>query len=234
MQTDEAAPSLRSVAASQLIAMSLCRANHQQRTQVAVMIKVSYLELVPADVVSEFADALRTDTVPVSIERRPNTPQAAVEWLMPTAVAVFLAKDYFGAMLQEAGKEHYHALKGALKRLVDRTTGKKRDVKITTLGTEGKVLDAEPMVLSVYAELSKGRRAKFCFEHRLDGAQADEAVSALLRSLSQYQADTAQSQIALEEQGVAPGDWKPILMRFDEQAGEWLVWRWKPPIIDLD
>ncbi|MGY8775714.1 hypothetical protein [Spongiibacter tropicus] len=50
-------------------------------------------------------------------ETEGNESYAGLEWLMPTAVMVFIAKPYFDSFLKEAGKDHYHILKNAIGKL---------------------------------------------------------------------------------------------------------------------
>ena len=64
----------------------------------------------------------------VSIEHREEElgPFAGMEWLLPTAISVFIAEKYFGTIIQELAKEHYPIIKRALGHLVARTTGSDR------------------------------------------------------------------------------------------------------------
>ena len=59
-----------------------------------------------------------------SVEHQDLGPQAFVEWLFPTAVLIWVGEKYFGAMLAEAGKDHYKVLKRGLGRLYDKTLGR--------------------------------------------------------------------------------------------------------------
>jgi hypothetical protein len=48
----------------------------------------------------------RTDT------RESSGPYMSLEWYLPTAAIIYLAKPYFQGLLQEAGKDHYVAIRG--------------------------------------------------------------------------------------------------------------------------
>lgn len=196
------------------------------------MVHVSYLDVVPRDVPDEFASTLRAGGVTVSTEARATGPEASIEWLVPTALTVLVANRYLGTFLEEAAKDHYEVLKRGLGRLVRKTTGSKRDVKLTTVGAGEKVLDANPMILSFYVELRAGRKAKYCFEHSLAEEDVDAAVAALLSSLTQHHDDGGESALAAEEGNMPNGDWKPILLRFAAGSCEWVVWRWEPRTLE--
>lgn len=60
---------------------------------------------------------------------------AGIEWVMPTAIALFLGNKYLGTLLQEAAKDHYPLLKSAILKLVRRTTGKDREVTMRVVTT---------------------------------------------------------------------------------------------------
>jgi hypothetical protein len=56
---------------------------------------------------------------------RHGEPLAAhpLEWLVPTGVILFVASKYIGAILSEAGKEHYPIVRDAVVRALTRLRG---------------------------------------------------------------------------------------------------------------
>src|SRR4051812_10695315 len=87
-------------------------------------IGVSHTEHLPHESLDEFANAIRHDGLDVKRESRPQDgPDAGLEWLVPTAIVVFITKAYFDAFLKEAGKDPYLLLKKALTKLTERWTG---------------------------------------------------------------------------------------------------------------
>ena len=73
---------------------------------------------VPAGLLDEFCASVNVDSLRLERVSRPElSPQMGIEWLAFPAIAVFLLKPYFDSFLKEAGKDHYHGLKKALKAL---------------------------------------------------------------------------------------------------------------------
>lgn len=84
---------------------------------------------------------------------RKAVPQAGIEWLLPTAVVAYFAKPYFDGILQEIGKDHYAAIKAALKPLWFRLLGP-TSPKMVRVGPRGPIEPASSysLVYSIVAE----------------------------------------------------------------------------------
>lgn len=78
------------------------------------------------------------------------------EWLLPTAVFVFLFKPYFDGFLKEAGKDHYQALKGAISRFWPRLFGKERLVTTTVLASAPGKLGTGPRYSHTFSLMAEG------------------------------------------------------------------------------
>ena len=79
-----------------------------ENTQVALI----YEQDIDKKVFNTFIDAISNNrlllkTIPV--EKR--GPFAGMEWLVPTAILVYVGKSYFDGFLKEMGKDHYQLLK---------------------------------------------------------------------------------------------------------------------------
>jgi hypothetical protein len=120
------------------------------------------LGLIAADFSAE-ASRLRPS---VRSEARPSGGMyPSLEWVMPTALALFLANRYFGTLLEEAARSHYPLLKSAFRRLVKRTTGSNREVVVRVVtSSSAKVRGADPATLSIWVTLSDSRKAAFRFD----------------------------------------------------------------------
>lgn len=186
---------------------------------------VSYLDILPEDLVSEFETTLKGTGAKVATRPRPSGPQAGIEWLLPTAIVVYLTQRYLGTLLQEAAKEHYPTIKSTLARLVRRTTGAGREIRLRAVASSpNKIESSEPIVLSVYVELRSGRKAKFCFEHSLDDTDIKVAVEAFLELILQHQGNAPGDDLTQAEASTPPSRWAPMIVRFDPATGTWSVW----------
>lgn len=184
---------------------------------------LSYLDILPPDLAAALAEDLKPAGITVESEARPTAPQASIEWLLPTAVVLFVTQKYLGTLIQEAAKEHYPTIKNALKRLVQRTTGENRIIRLQTIATAGKVSSSAPAVFSVYVELRSGARVKFSFEHNLPDEQVTVAVDDLLQVILCYQRGDHSSILAQAQDVVVSSGWRPIVLFFDPQGHSWVL-----------
>lgn len=104
----------------------------------------------------ELRALLRCEGLDVKLQSAPKAgPFASLEWLIPTAVVLFIAKAYFEAFLAEAGKDHYEILKRGAKSLATRFTGEQAPIA-KLVASKGKVQNSAmkySLVCSVVAEL---------------------------------------------------------------------------------
>lgn len=101
-------------------------------------IALAYTNRVPADALAEFRRLVEANGLGLKVERpEEDGPYAALEWLIPTALIVFIGKAYFEAFLKEMGKDHYALLKAGLKLLNSRLLGPKASA-VVFVSTAGK------------------------------------------------------------------------------------------------
>lgn len=149
-------------------------------------IGLSYPPELPAEAREEFAAAINHPKLVVMQEERPRPgPFAGLEWFLPTAIIVYIAKPYFESFLTEAGRDHYQLLKKALSKLSARFTGPSAPVARIYL-SDGKLKSPAPkysLTYSVVGEIGTGLRAKLLLQVTLTAEQCDEAVAAFLHFL---------------------------------------------------
>jgi hypothetical protein len=188
-------------------------------------IGVSSLEIIPEAIVGDFVLEMESCGISTSSERRPQEIYAGVEWLLPTAVVVFIAQKYVGTLLQEAAKDHYPRIKSALSKLIRRTTGKGREIFIKNIASSAhKTSTSEAVVLSVLFAMDSGHHVKFIFEHQLDGDGIEEAVECLLQLLIDHRRDLPTDRLS---EIVTCHDVRvhsPVIVRFDPSKREWVHW----------
>lgn len=144
-----------------------------------------YDETVPDVVLEEFVADTAAQREALAISSRPTSgPFAGIEWLLPTAIAVWVGKSYFEAFLKEAGKDHYQALKNASAKLA----AKLSPVKATLIGTPGKA-SAEPaysLIFSIMSETEDGARIKLLVPTGLNEDEAHRVAGALMDFLEAH------------------------------------------------
>lgn len=175
----------------------------------------------------DFAAEVRTLGLDVRSEARPSGElRASLEWVMPTAVALFFANRYLGTLLEEAAKDHYPLLKAAFRRLVRRTTGKEREISLIVVTTSSaKVREADPVTLSVWISLRDSRKAVFRFDHALSPGAQELAVEQLFDLVMEYARDTDGLHFLDHAPSlVSASAWAPVVVRFDTEQNRWRVW----------
>lgn len=146
-----------------------------------------YIESYEDPSFADFGRELAANGLDVRVESRPDPGAfAGVEWLLPTAVVVFLGRSYFDAFLKEAGKDHYHLLKNALLKVSARFFGK-NSPQGRVIFTKGKAESEIPrysLFYSVVAQVGDGLRVKLLLQSDFDAALCNEAQTAFLGFLS--------------------------------------------------
>lgn len=75
------------------------------------MIQVRVNELIGQTQVNDWCQELSENGIEIEISEYKNKSFAALEWLLPTGIVLYIAKPYFEAFLQEAAKDHYQLIK---------------------------------------------------------------------------------------------------------------------------
>ena len=86
----------------------------------------------------EIAEDLRAGGAEVAMKRRPpKGPYAFLEWLIPTALIIWVAKPYLTEFSKETGKLHAKALHNGLSKLWSKVFGPKPEITYTIVGPRG-------------------------------------------------------------------------------------------------
>lgn len=156
-------------------------------------IGVSYLEDFPAEPFEELAVALQHSALNLKQEPRPRPgPNAGVEWLLPTAVVIFIGKAYFDAFLKEAGKDHYHVLKKALQKLTSKLTSPDAPT-VRVLGVGGKFKSPPPkysLVYSLVAQLDDCLSVKLLLQANFSIEDCNRAIACFFQFLDSLHTGT--------------------------------------------
>jgi len=146
-----------------------------------------YIESFEDPSFADFGRELTADDLDVRVESRPDPgAYAGVEWLLPTAVVVFLGRSYFDAFLKEAGKDHYHLLKKALLKVSAKFFGKDapQGRVIFTTGKAESEIPRYSLSYSVVAQVGNGLRVKLLLQSDFDETLCNEAQTTFLGFLS--------------------------------------------------
>lgn len=193
---------------------------------------LSYVSTCPDELIQPFVDAIATPAANVKMDRRePEGPFAGMEWLLPTAVILYVAKSYFDGMLKEAGKEHYQVLKAKLPLLWEKFFGSKRAVRTTVISsTPGKV-EATPTfsrTMSLMAEGPDGLVIKLLLQDNAPPHELDAGVDRFFTFLAEYHQGIVAERIAEQLRSIRPIG-RQILVAYDPESGTLSVIDPRPP-----
>jgi hypothetical protein len=159
---------------------------------VTLQIAIIHSPAIASGEFDDFANVVAAPNLSLRIDSRDHDgPYAGLEWLVPTAVAVYLGKSYFDAFLKEMGKDHYQLLKKGLKTFRTKFVGPNAP-QVTIISSSGKVNTSQQysLVFSVLAEAESGRRFKLLVERDISENEFDEVVDAFLSFLESYHSGT--------------------------------------------
>jgi hypothetical protein len=179
---------------------------------------VSIAAEVPDEVVSDFLEEAEARGFSQILERREPEVLAAVEWLLPTAIMLFLGRKFIDTFAEEAAKEAYPVVKAALLRLIRRVSGPNRAINsIYTAVPPGKAPAETTSVLTVLIIATDGRRAHFRFPANLPEALHSTALEDLLTVAKQFESISSDSSPGTDTRS----SWRPKVLTFDSAAAAW-------------
>ena len=151
---------------------------------------LSYQLPLPEEALQPFIDAVSAPGLALVIEPRPPSgPSAGLQLLLPTAVIVWFGKSYFEGFLKEAGKDHYALVKRGLSSLWPLFFGESRVVRMTAVGTPGKIRPDDSkysLVISLLAEVGPGLHFKLLFPDDISAEGYNIATARFLHFLERY------------------------------------------------
>ena len=189
-------------------------------TQPKPHIGIQFVAKLPHEAIEDFARDIGHPNLIYHQYRRDDFGfYAGLEWLVPTAIVVYLAKPYFNSFLSEAGKDHYQLLRKALIKIAKRYIGKEAPVlQVMSAGGKGKVPSGKySLVFSVVADLGFGTAVKLLIESDLEHPQVELATTVFLgfiNAMHQGQADLLQIQ-GMESVRPSGG---LLLVRYDQMS----------------
>lgn len=182
---------------------------------------ISYDEGMPTEIPRLIVDTVQHPNLKLVEEAREDYgPFAGIEWLLPTAIVIFITKSYFDAFLKEMGKDHYNLLKKGILSVRERLFGKNRLIQYALIGTEGKIKSGNKysLVFSVWSEINDEYKVKFLFEEQLTEDEFEKNVSLILQFLQAiHLAEGSLDDCLIMDEDVRRSG-RTILIAFDKDA----------------
>jgi hypothetical protein len=199
------------------------------------IVRFACVNTIAPTTVQPLVDVFAEGGLDLEVEYRdPPGPWAAVEWYLPTAAMLYLAKGYFDGFLKEAGREHYHVVKRAIGSLWSGFFGEQATVKVrivTSAHSPKKTDLSEPfsLALSVIAQ-GDARNFKLLLRNDSSKSDLDIAVERFLIFMAEFHAGTLSPthQDQLQALGTERG---LIAVTYDHANDEIVVLDPRPPSV---
>lgn len=153
-------------------------------------IGLEYIEGISEEYFSEFTDGVERGGVSLLSESREDVPYAALEWVVPTAIAVYIGKPFVDGILKRAaddfGDTVYPKIKDAVKTLVRKVFIAQPLSFTAVTSSAAKVSSVESTIFSICAFGPDGTKMKFIFNERLNEVEYNACIDALFRQLVEF------------------------------------------------
>jgi hypothetical protein len=186
-------------------------------------IVIFYQDDMPEQLVLDLAKELREANVEVETEKRPNAPFMGLEWAIPAAIIIYLAKPYIDSFLKEAGKDHYLIVKEKISKFA-RKVLKIRRQTIVSEQSPDKVRKDNPVTgsFAIWSQTIDGRPLKFLFFGDRDDDFYDYCISEIYDVLLNHAQEFPDDYISHQADRL-PRRAREIYLLFDESAKKWKV-----------
>ena len=183
-----------------------------------------YLEGLPPEYFDDFRNSIDFDAIDFREEQRENEPYAALEWMIPTAVALYVGKKFADALLKKATDDFADAVYPKLKNGVAELTKKLFVTDRTRFGVvssgETKVTNAASTIFSVTAQTTGRHRAKFVFhDDSLSELEYEIAVDQIFATLEAHYRDADNDLLSDTSPEYLRGG--SVYLIFDKQSQAW-------------
>lgn len=134
--------------------------------------------------------------MPVLLEQREPEFFAALQYLAPTALMVWLLKPYIDKFQGKLAEDNYESCKAGLKALWSKFAAKDRSLRWVITGTKGKV-DKEMLAseISFLARTSDDQAFRLLFPKDVSAEVFERAVQAFYALMAQYDQDPQSSPL---------------------------------------
>lgn len=162
-------------------------------------IALLHLDQMPGGVLDEFCKSVKVDSLRCErISRGEPGPQLCIEWLAVPPIAVFLLKPYFEGFMKEAGKDHYHVLKRALKALWRKLFSKDPKLQVAIVTASGVKKLEYSMAFAIYAALDNDNLVKLLIREDCSEDEYSASLDAFLDFVESYHSGKPNEKHAID------------------------------------
>lgn len=189
------------------------------------IIGISYIETLDISYFNDFISESGISEKHLILKRTPNdVAYLCNEWLIPTAIVVYISNQYFKSFLGEMAKDHHKLLKTALSNLYTKIVLKSK-IEPVLVSTEGKINRNNPytMSYSIVIEASNGYKFKLLLPKFDKQFNSTKACATFINFMNDFHTLGSESQAVkiINESGVRGGE---VLIRYNQET-EKIEWQ---------
>ena len=164
-----------------------------------------------------FLNTISSNKLSLEVMKVPKSgPMAGVEWLLPTATIIIIAKPYFQSFMSEMGKDHYILLKKGLNNLRGKFFGKdvSQRVLVTSNNAPNKAKNKYSFDFSIIVEAKNGKDFKLLIPKEVTQEEYENTINVFLDYIERYY----DNKINIDDDKFIFG--KTALLAYDEKSGK--------------
>lgn len=171
-------------------------------------IEIFYYERIPDNTFLEFKDLSKKTGINLFIKKTSPGIFGALEWAVPTAIAVYILKPYFETILKEAAKDHYAILKKGFNSLISKTLKNKDKVKLSS-------------ILSFYFPVKEDSSIKFCLIEGTDVNEYENQVDKMVELMYDHFKNYPNDELTKKITSLTTNNTKSFYAFFDPISNQW-------------
>lgn len=183
-------------------------------------IVVSYNDSISTEFFSEFVDRIQDADITSELKGRHVGPQAAIEWMTVTAVALWILTPFLNDIRSRTAKNVgdyvYPKVISAIGMLAEKVLRKTDWKNVTAPGLE-KPREGRSAFFSVVSETNQRLKIQFVFEEACEADEYETMVDKAIKLLLSHHTDGSADSLA-----DAPVIWETIYMGFDFKNSQWI------------
>jgi hypothetical protein len=182
---------------------------------------------IPYGYLDDFRASLPTERFRVSEDEVPATPGAAMEWIVPTAIAIYIAKPFVDIILKRASDDFadvvYPRLKGGIATLAKKVFIRDR-LPLSRVTSKGPIAPSESAFFSIYSETTTNKRIKFVFVGTLPESQYDMCIQRAFELLELHHlSEDGTDELSLQIAALPHNRQDEIYLVYDGSSDTWEV-----------
>lgn len=186
-----------------------------------------YYTVIPDGYLDDFRASLPTDQFRVTDHEVPPRPVSAMEWLVPTAIAIYIAKPFIDVILKRAAGDFadvvYPRLKSGIASLAKKIFIRER-LPLSRVTRDGPSELPETAFFSICSETTRKKRIKFVFTKPLPEHQYDLCIEQVFEVLEQHhQSQDGTDQLSRQIAALPQNRQDQIFLFYDVESDAWEV-----------